>query len=149
LQQATDLMGKPLRIYMDPQDLTVVQAYLPNGAEFGPLNAARPWHRTRHSLRLRQEIQRLQRQRKLHYSDGDDPVQVYLAYKRRTPGKRTERTPHRTAEATRSLRAGLATQAPNPIDLSSEQSEPIVLPLAKPRTLTLIGKGQVTKVRPQ
>lgn len=149
LQQATDLMGKPLRIYMDPQDLTVVQAYLPNGAEFGPLNAARPWHRTKHSLRLRQEIQRLQRERKLHYSEGDDPVQVYLAYKRRAPGKRTERTPHRTAEASRSLRAGLAAQEPSPIELSSEQSEPIVLPLAKPRTLTLIGKGQVTKVRPE
>lgn len=149
LQQATDLMGKPIRIYMDPQDMRVVQAYLPNGAEFGPLNAARPWHRTKHSLRLRQEIQRLRRARKLHLSEADDPVQVYLAYKRSEPAKRTAKSPHRKAEAARTLHA-------NPdsvVTVSTEASvahdaDPVILPVAKPRPLLLIGKGQVMKVRP-
>jgi hypothetical protein len=152
LQQATDLIGKPIRIYMDPQDMRVVQAYLPNGAEFGPLNAARPWHRTKHSLRLRQEIQRLRRARKLHISEADDPVQVYLAYKRSEPVKRSAKTPHRTAEATRSLRA-----VPNSADVLSadaakapetQDADPVILPVAKPRQLLLIGKGQVMKVQP-
>lgn len=148
LQQATDLLGKSIRVYVDPQDLTVVQAYLANGAEFGPLNAARPWHRSKHSLRLRQEIQRLQRARKLHFSEGEDPVQVYLAYKRSTSGKRTERTPHRTAEAGRTLGARLDSQTPLAGD-APERQEPsaMVLPVAKPRELTLIGTGQITKVR--
>ena len=148
LQQATDLLGKSIRIYVDPQDLTVVQAYLANGSEFGPLNAARPWHRSKHSLRLRQEIQRLQRARKLHFSEGDDPVQVYFAYKRAASGKRADRTPHRTAEAGRSLHAQRESQTPLPnVALERPESSAMVLPKAKPRELTLIGRGQVTKVR--
>ena len=148
LQQATDLLGKSIRVYIDPQDLTVVQAYFANGAELGPLNAARPWHRSKHSLRLRQEIQRLQRARKLHVSEGKDPVQVYFAYKRGTPGKRAERTPHRTAEASRSLRTQRDLPTPPPSETPEiNESSPMVLPVAKPRELALIGKGQVIKVR--
>ncbi|MBK7424839.1 MAG: hypothetical protein IPJ48_18150 [Propionivibrio sp.] len=148
MQQATDLLGKSIRVYIDPQDLTLVQAYFANGAELGPLNAARPWHRSKHSLRLRQEIQRLQRARKLHVSEGKDPVQVYFAYKRGTPGKRAERTPHRTAEASRSLRTQRDLPTPPPSETPEiNESSPMVLPVAKPRELALIGKGQVIKVR--
>ncbi len=146
LQQATDLLGKPLRLYFDPQDLTVVQAYLPSGAEFGPLNAARPWHRTPHSVRLRQEIQRLRRQRKLHFNEGDDPVQAYQDYKRQGPGKRAMRSPHHTAQASRALQANRPSPSPPATQTSTIQdAAPIVLPLAKPRPLALIGKGQVMK----
>lgn len=148
LQQAVDLIDKQIRIYMDPQDMRVVQAYLADGAEFGPLNAARPWHRTKHSLRLRQEIQRLRRSRKLHIAEADDPVQVYLAHKRLEGAKRTAKSPHRAAEATRALR-----DEPTPAAISAESpatpdTDPVILPVAKPRALLLIGKGQVMKVRP-
>jgi transposase InsO family protein len=147
LQQATDLLGKSIRIYMDPQDLTVVQAYLPDGAEFGPLNAARPWHRTKHSLRLRQEIQRLRRARKLHFTEGDDPVQIYLSYKRKETAKRAARNPYRTAEASRALSPSLSSVTPSTDTPAAPDLVPIVLPVAKPRPLRLIGTGQVTKVR--
>jgi hypothetical protein len=146
LQQATDLIGKQIRVYMDTQDMRVVQAYLPNGAEFGPLNAARPWHRTKHSLRLRQEIQRLRRARKLHFTEADDPVQIYFAFKRKDPVRRAARTAHRTAEAARALHANPSSVVPvetTPI----QDPAPVVLPVAKPRPLLLIGKGQVMKVR--
>jgi transposase InsO family protein len=149
LQQATDLIGTSIRIYMDPQDMRVVHAYLSNGAEFGPLNAARPWHRTKHSLRLRQEIQRLRRARKLHFSEADDPVQAYLAYKRAEPVKRKAKSPHRTAEATRSLHGNPGSAAPVAAEAPvTQDADPVVLPVAKPRQLLLIGKGQAMKVRP-
>lgn len=148
LQQATDLLGKQIRIYIDTQDLTVVHAYLTNGAEFGPLNAARPWHRTKHSLRLRQEIQRLRRERKLHFTEADDPIQAYVAYKRKEPVKRKARTPHKTAEATRALDANAASASSVLIESrTTDDSADVVLPVAKPRPLLLIGKGQVMKVR--
>lgn len=147
LQQATDLIGKQIRVYMDTQDMRVVQAYLLNGAEFGPLNAARPWHRTKHSLRLRQEIQRLCRARKLHFTEADDPVRAYLAHKRKEPVKRAARSTHRTAEAARSLQASQESATAAPSAPANPDSAPVVLPVAKPRPLLLIGKGQVMKVR--
>jgi putative transposase len=129
--------------------LTVVQAYLPDGAEFGPLNAARPWHRTKHSLRLRQEILRLRRQRRLRFTEADDPVRVFFDYKRKEVTKRRSRTPHRTAEAARTLNAVPASPQPAPDEApSSEMSNPTVLPVAKPRQLLHIGKGQVMKRGP-
>jgi putative transposase len=141
LQQATDLMGKSLRIFIDPQDLRVVHAYLETGAEFGPLAASRPWHLTQHSVRLRQEIMRLRRQRKLQFSEGDDPVRVFLDFKRKQLTKQRGRAGHRTAEAARAVAAPPSpstTPAPTP----EQGTEPILLPV-KPRSLLNIGKGQV------
>ena len=144
LQQATDLIGKPLRVFIDPQDLRIVHAYLPTGAEFGPLNASRPWHRTQHSLRLRQEILRLRRQRKLHFSDADDPVRAFLDSKRKQVTQQRGRVAHRTAEAARSLAAAPSpTTAPTADPVLNQFSVPPVLPIVKPRPLTRIGKGQV------
>lgn len=42
-------------------------------ARFSKPSPCSPWHLTQHSVRLRQEIMRLRRQRKLHFTDGDDP----------------------------------------------------------------------------
>ena len=143
LQKAPDLMGKELRVYFDPQDLTLVQAYLSDGAEFGPLNAARPWHRTKHSLRLRQEIQRLRRQRKLHFSDSDDPLQAFLAFKRKEAARGKKAT-HSTAEAARTL-SHTAAVSLSLGDAPPTKTPPPFLPPAKARPLLHIGKGQVTK----
>ena len=141
LQQATDLIGKSMRIFIDPQDLRVVHAYLDNGTEFGPLNASRPWHLTQHSVRLRQEIMRLRRQRKLHFTEGDDPVQAFLDFKRKQVTKQRGRVSHRTAEAARAV---AATPSPpsSPAPTSDPTASPILTPV-KPRSLLNIGKGQV------
>ena len=147
LQQATDLIGKPIRIYIDPSDLRVVQAYLADGAEFGPLNAARPWHQSQHSVRLRQEILRLRRQRKLHFTDADDPVHAFLQAKRKQVAKQKGRTKHRMAEAARAVSVtpsqeslGSLPLAPPPPDAAPP---PLVLPVVKPRALLRIGRGQI------
>jgi putative transposase len=146
LQQATDLIGKELRVFIDPQDLRIVHAYLPNGAEFGPLNASRPWHRTQHSLRLRQEIMRLRRQRKLHFTEADDPVRIFLDSKRKQATKQRGRVAHRTAEAARSLGAApCPATAPATDPVSDLSLDPPILPIVKPRPLLRIGKGQVMK----
>ena len=141
LQQATDLIGQPLRIHVDPQDLRVVYAYLPGGAEFGPLNASRPWHLTPHSMRLRQEILRLRRQRKLHYGEGDDPVRAYLDFKRRQLSRQRGRVSHRTAEAARSV-AAAPCPATSPAPSPDPPAAAPILAVVKPRPLN-IGKGQI------
>lgn len=143
LQKAPDLIGKPLRVYVDPQDLTLVQAYLLDGAEFGPLNAARPWHRTKHSLRLRQEILRLRRKRKLHFTDSDDPIRVFLAFKRKEAA-RDNKPSHATAEAARTLQESVPASPALP-DATPTPEPPPILPVAKPRPLLHIGKGQIIK----
>ena len=141
LQQATDLIGQSLRIHVDPQDLRVVHAYLADGAEFGPLNASRPWHLSPHSMRLRQEIMRLRRQRKLHFSEGDDPVRAFLDFKRKQVTHQRRRVAHRTAEAARSVAAAPSPPAsPNP---TTDPPAAPVLTAVKPRPLLNIGKGQV------
>ena len=144
LQQATDLIGKSLRIFIDPQDLRVVHAYLDDGAEFGPLNASRPWHLTQHSVKLRQEILRLRRQRKLHFTEGDDPVQVFLNFKRKQVSKQRGRVSHRTAEAARALAVTTVTTSSSSLDapVATAGAVPILMPV-KPRSLLRIGTGQV------
>ena len=149
LQQATDLIGQPLRVFIDPQDLRVVHAYLANGAEFGALTASRPWHLTQHSVRLRQEIMRLRRHRKLFFNEGDDPVRIFLDFKRKQGSKQRGRVGHRTAEAARAV-AALRTPASQPSQYSGSTTAPtstaasaVILTPAMPRSLFKIGKGQV------
>ena len=146
LQKSTDLIGKQVRLYIDPQDLRVVHAFLTNGCELGPLKAARPWHRTQHSLRLRQEIQRLQRSRKLQLTEDQDPIALLLVYKRKQRRKERVRGAHRSAEAARSVAPFTPEQsAQAPLPSTAEPDDAPSLPRAKPRPLTLLGKGQVGK----
>ena len=127
---------------IDTQDLRVVHAYLDNGAEFGPLNASRPWHLTQHSVRLRQEIMRLRRRRKLHFTEGEDPVRVFLDFKRKQLTKQQRgRVAHRTAEAARFV-ATAPSPPSSPAPMSDPAAAPILIPV-KPRPLLNIGKGQV------
>ncbi len=140
LQQATDLIGESLRVFIDPQDLRVVHAYLEGGAEFGPLNASRPWHLTQHSVRLRQEIMRLRRQRKLHFTDADDPVRAFLDFKRKQVTRQRGRVAHRTAEAARAVAA--PSPSTSPVTVPAPAAAPVLSPV-KPRPLLHIGHGQV------
>lgn len=76
------LIGQKVRIYFDVRDIRVVKAFFEDGSELGILTAARPWCYTPHSLRVRQEINRLKREGKLKYREGDDPVEAWTKYKR-------------------------------------------------------------------
>jgi hypothetical protein len=78
------LIGKKLRIYFNIQDIRQLHAFFEDGSELGILIASRSWRRTAHSLRLRTEILRLIRLGKLNFRDGDDAIEAWAVYKRRT-----------------------------------------------------------------
>ena len=134
LTHAANLMGTRLHIYFDPLDMRSVQAFLPNGAELGALQANAPWHMSAHSLRLRREILRLKRNRELHYGDADDPVALYLDHKRKASRKAQRKSGHRMAEADRALQH----TTPRPADDAQprQPSAPV-----KPRRLVIGDKG--------
>ncbi|MGF6265330.1 putative transposase [Paraburkholderia youngii] len=82
LSGMTGLIGQQLRVYFNVKDLRHLHAFFMNGAELGVLTAARPWCFTPHSLRIRQEIFSLIRQRKLAWREGEDPVGAWFAWKK-------------------------------------------------------------------
>ncbi|WP_175907314.1 hypothetical protein [Burkholderia seminalis] len=82
LSSMTGLIGQQLRVYFNVKDVRQLHAFFMNGAELGVLTAARPWCFTPHSLRVRQEIFSLIRQRKLAWREGDDPVSTWFAWKK-------------------------------------------------------------------
>ena len=135
LGQGANLVDTDILIYFDPQDLRSVQAFLPNGAELGPLQANAPWHRTAHSLRLRREILRLRRAKDLTYGDADDPVAAYLESKRKKSVKTQRRSGHRIAEAAKSL------QIPA-VETAVAAQPPTPTPPAKPRRLAIGNQAQ-------
>jgi putative transposase len=82
LARAPELIGKPLRVYYDANDIRVLRAFLADGTELGELKAGGIWATTPHSLDLRQRIFRAKRSRQLQFGDSDDPVEAYLQFKR-------------------------------------------------------------------
>jgi putative transposase len=87
LRDKLPLRGQKIRIYFNTQDIRQLQAYALDGSELGVLVAPRSWNRTPHSLRQRQEINRLVRLGKLRYRSDEDAIEAYAAYKRRQAGK--------------------------------------------------------------
>lgn len=75
------LIHRKLRIYYDVRDIRAVKAFFEDGTELGVLTAARPWHITPHSLRVRQEIFRLIAERKLVVERDECPVVAWGRYK--------------------------------------------------------------------
>lgn len=83
LARAPELIGKRLRIYYDAEDVRVLRASLADGTELGELKAGGLWASTPHSLEVRRRIFKAKRLRQLQFGQWDDPVQVYLEYRRR------------------------------------------------------------------
>lgn len=140
LGEATRLIGTPIRLHMDPNDLRVVYAYLPNGEELGPLAAARPWNGTAHSLRLRQDILRAHRRKQLEYGELDDPVLAF-AQAQRKQGSKRRKAKHTLAEAEQSLRHAPAAST----NAAATQSAPGKSRPARPTSLTHLGKGPILR----
>ncbi|MGB6310593.1 MAG: hypothetical protein WBF89_22650 [Steroidobacteraceae bacterium] len=82
LARAPELIGKRLRIYYDADDIRVLRAFLADGTEFSELTAGGLWSATPHSLEVRTRIFKAKRLRQLRFGQWDDPVQVYLDFKR-------------------------------------------------------------------
>jgi len=84
-------------IYYDADDLRVLRAFQPDGTEFGELQAGGLWSATPHSLDVRKRIFRAKRLRQLRFAQFQDPVQVYLQYKR-LQSKRSRRAASEIAQ---------------------------------------------------
>ena len=82
LAQRPQLIGKTLRIYYDADDIRSLRAFLPDGSELGELKVGGLWRMSPHSLEMRQRIFKAKRLRQVQFSEKDDPVQVYLQFKR-------------------------------------------------------------------
>lgn len=80
LSRTYDLVGSKLTLVVDTSDIRSVKAILPSGAEFGTLTAQGIWGRSPHTLEMRKAILSLKNRRLLHYTETDDPIQVYLDY---------------------------------------------------------------------
>ncbi|WP_232459077.1 hypothetical protein [Burkholderia ubonensis] len=89
LSSMAGLIEKQLRIYFNVKDIRHLHAFFMGGPELGVLTAARPWCFSPHSLRVRQEIFSLIRQRKLACREGSDPVAAWFAYKKERARRHT------------------------------------------------------------
>lgn len=134
-----DLLGQAIRVHFNPDDMRTVRAFLADGTELGTLRATHPWTHPAHTLKLRQEIQRLRREGKLAYGDRDDPVEAYLAYQAQR-AKRKRQAANKLAEARRVQREAPPSAPPPP---PTEPDTPLrAEPGVKPRKLS-IGSGHV------
>lgn len=105
LSQAAGLVGKRLRIHIDPRDLRQVRAFLPNAAELGFLKVMGRWQYTKHSWKTRKIINSLISKKILVISKFDDPVQAYMKFlslrNKKTNKKTKDLNPQTATEAAR------------------------------------------------
>lgn len=105
LSQAAGLVGKRLKIHIDPRDLRQVRAFLPNGSELGFLKVMGRWQYTKHSWKTRKIINSLVSKKLLAVSKFVDPVQVYMNFlsirNKKTTRKTKDLNPQNATEAVR------------------------------------------------
>lgn len=80
LSRSPDFIGVKLDLLINMDDLRVIQAFLPDGGEFGALTATGKWGITPHSLQIRKQINKLRNNKLLHISAADDPIECYQRY---------------------------------------------------------------------
>jgi len=84
-----DLLGKKLWLTIENEDDARFAAVSTQAGHFlGVVRASPPWHRTPHSLYVRQAIRSLERRRLLFLSSGCDAVEALLQYAEGSPGRR-------------------------------------------------------------
>lgn len=123
LSQAAGLIGKRLRIDIDPRDIRQMRVFLPNGAELGFIKVMGRWQYTKHSWKTRKIINSLISKKLLVISKFDDPIQVYMKFLSVRNKKITKKTkdlnPQNATEATRLAKE---TGLPRKITLRSEKA---------------------------
>jgi putative transposase len=110
LARSPELVGKTLRLVVDPDDVRMVKAFLPNGAELGFLMAPGMWGWTPHTLEMRQAISKLRHQKLIRYTERDNPIHVYLKFlaERALKSKSAAREYAKTTRAIASVGSSLA-----------------------------------------
>ncbi len=74
------MIGTKLDLLINIDDLRVIKAFLPDGSEFGLLTATGKWGIKAHSLQLRKQINKLKRNKSIHFINSDDPIEIYHNY---------------------------------------------------------------------
>jgi transposase InsO family protein len=128
LSGMTGLIGQQIRVYFNVKDVRHLHAFFMNGAELGVLTAARPWCFTPHSLRVRQEIFALMRQRKLAWREGDDPVGAWFAWKKEQARKHAREANDLARMLTDRAKAHAATAGTATVEKESPAAPDIVRP---------------------
>lgn len=122
LARSPELVGKTLRLVVDPEDVRMVKAFLPNGAELGFLMGHGMWGWTPHTLEMRKAISVLRHRKLLRYTQQDNPIHVYLKFlaKRALKSKSSAREYAKTQRAIATLGNTLTlvpsspSESPNP-----------------------------------
>ena len=109
LATRADLIGQPVRLYFDAEDVRALRVFDATGRELFVVEAQGSWRYTAHTLRMRKEIRKLVRERKLRIRRDDDPVRCYLEHLRQSAGKR-----RRAASKAEGARLTVANALPAP-----------------------------------
>ncbi|WP_011295992.1 Mu transposase C-terminal domain-containing protein [Cupriavidus necator] len=88
LARSSGLIGTRLRIHYDPSDLRRLWACTEDGHMLDDLFASGKWRNEPHSLRVRQQIFKAKRARELDFGPGDNPIEAFLALRRKQAKKR-------------------------------------------------------------
>lgn len=139
LARSPELIGKRLTLSIDPDDPRSLEAFLPNGARLGVLTGRGVWGRTPHNLESRRAIFQLRRKKLIHYTENDDPMQVYTDHLARKAQKSK-------AAARQFVSAQRAIQTSRSKTRESQSQSPIKRSLTTPnnvKDLECLGKGFV------
>jgi len=149
---STHLIGQPLLVYMNADDLRCVRAFLADGTELGVLEAQGAWRVVPHNLKLRQEILKLHGDRRARPL-GSNPIEAYIQAKL-AEARKTRKAASDLAQAMRMLTAApMVRVPPGPVtstgiaapvaSLAAAPNAEATAPASvRPRKLT-IGTGQV------
>jgi len=77
----TDLIGKTFWVHLENEDdARLASVSTKQGLYLGTIRAAPPWHRTPHTLFIRQSIRSLEKRRLVHISNNCDAVEELIRY---------------------------------------------------------------------
>lgn len=128
--ECTDLIGQPIMVYYNPDNIRTIRVFGRDGGEIGLLTAARPWNQVVHSLRMRQRINKLIRDAKIRVPANSNPVEIYLKYiEQQAPKSRRLASELEVAQRSAQTPAVTAPNAPGP---TYAECDPLAVVTAAP-----------------
>lgn len=138
LQRTSGLIGQKIRVYIQPNDMRTIWAYLSNGADLGQLSVLDGWRYSRHTLKLRKRILRERRLGRLKFAGEQDPVVLFAdAQRRAARGSRKRGTVVLQLDA-----ASMSTETASPPSSPSTDTAPVA-PIARSPTPAFVDLGDL------
>ncbi|RPJ98116.1 hypothetical protein EH11_04196 [Bacillus subtilis] len=82
LANSSSLAGQSLFILANSDDLRSIKAFFEDGSELGILTAKGKWGILPHDLKMRRAIFKLRRDRKIYFTEHQNPIEIYQDYLR-------------------------------------------------------------------